>query len=139
MDDGATLRPRVEALEAKVARAESAWRSTVWEGWRRLGWVLAMLLAVAAVGGLGWAAFFRGSAWGTAARANAEREALRWGRARWPTLTEAEVYCGGSWLGNCRVRAPNGQVFVVDCDDDVPAHNDGCYSAHIATSQEYPQ
>ena len=40
MDDGTALRGRVEALEARVERAESAWRSTVWAWWRIVGWVL---------------------------------------------------------------------------------------------------
>lgn len=132
MDEGAMLRPRVEALEAKVGRAESAWRSTLWAGWRWLGWALLITLPLVGVG----AVAFHGSLWGAAATAAAEREALRWGRTYWPGLTASSVYCSEAGATpterSCLVRFPDRTSWRLCCDDDAPATNDGCGPAEFA-------
>jgi hypothetical protein len=124
MDDGTALRGRVEALEAKVERAESAWRSTVWAGWRTVGWVL---LAAAPVALVLWIAF-RGSLWGDDARRAAESAATRWGRTYWPSLRTEAVYCQPHDTEDkfCTVRFPDNTTWRIVCDDDAPFANDGC-------------
>lgn len=127
-DDETSLRARMAKVEGRLDAAESAWRTTVWAGWRRLGWALLIAFAAAALlGPLGWFCL-RGTTWGTEARLNAEREALRWGRFYWPTLTAAWVYCPATLAGEsvCVVRFPDSTTWTISCDDDSPAHNDGC-------------
>lgn len=136
-DDETSLRARMAKVEGRLDAAESAWRTTVWAGWRRLGWALLIALGVAVVlVPLGWFCL-RGTTWGTEARLNSEREALRWARSRWPDLPAGRVYCAGR-LAACVVTDPTSVRWLVTCDDDAPKYNDGCSSAHPASASESP-
>lgn len=132
---------RVAKLETDVKSIKSGFREGVWSGWRGLGHVLCTLAIIAAVLGGGYFAgtrtVFRGSVWGVAARRNAEREALRWGKVMWPNLTPADVYCtpdgrpGTQTDENCYVIGPNHMTWRIVCDDDEPATNDGCNATTV--------
>lgn len=128
------LYERVEKLERDAKT--SGVRELAWEGWKTLGHLLCYALVI---GGIFLAVrytLFHGTAWGINGHRNAEREALRWGKTRWPTLTSANVYCtashqggvGSSWEEDeCRVTVPGTSVvWLVVCDDDYPNANDGC-------------
>lgn len=130
------LYQRVEKLErdAKTSRV----RELAWKGWATLGHLLCYALVLGALFLAVRYTVFHGSAWGINGHRNAEREALRWGKTRWPTLTSANVYCTASHQGTggdawdedeCRVTVPDTSpsvVWLVVCDDDDPNANDGC-------------
>ena len=132
---------RVAKLEKDVETIQKGWRENVWIGWRRLGKVLATLATLAATI---LACHFvlthtilRGSVWGAAARRNSEREALRWGKSQWPTLTPADLYCtpdgmpGPVMEQNCYVTDPSHTTWRIVCDDDEAETNDGCNAFHV--------
>lgn len=134
-DDEGSLRARLAKAEANIAALQSPMRRAAWAGWRWLGWALLVCLGLALASPLAWLCF-RGSRWGATARANSEREALRWAKARWPNVEAGSVYCRGGVGEQCIVRAPDGIRYVVHCDDDAPVSNDGCSSGREATPQE---
>ena len=137
-DDEGSLRARIAKAEADIAALQSPARRALWAGWRWLGWALLIAAACAVVlVPLGWLCF-RGTTTGAPARANAEREALRWAHTRWPALAADRIYCPGRWASPCVVTDPSGVRWLVTCDDDAPKYNDGCNAPRPASAQESP-
>lgn len=130
----ADIYERVEKLERDAKT--SGVRELAWKGWATLGNLLCYALVLGAIFLAVRYTVFHGSAFGLNGHRNAEREALRWGKTRWPTLTSANVYCTASHQGSggdawdedeCRVTVPGTSVvWLVVCDDDDPNANDGC-------------
>lgn len=139
---------RVAKLEKDVASIQSGFREGVWTGWRRMGWLVSTLAIIAATLFVGHfvatRTVFRGSVWGVAARRNSEREALRWGKAMWPNLTPAEVYCTPDGIPgpvneeNCYVTDPGHTIWKIVCDDDEPVTNDGCNASGVSRVNVLP-
>lgn len=136
------LYERVEKLERDAKT--SGVRELAWEGWKTLGHLLCYALVI---GGIILAVrytLFHGTAWGINGHRNAEREALRWGKTRWPTLTSANVYCTPDGIPgpmdeeNCFVTDPNHTIWKIVCDDDDPATNDGCNASQVARVNVLP-
>lgn len=139
---------RVAKLEADVESIQSGFREGVWTGWKHLGWLVSSLAIIAAILFVGHfvvtRTVFRGSVLGAAARRNSEREALRWGKAMWPNLTPAEVYCTPDGIPgpvneeNCYVTDPGHTIWRIVCDDDDPVTNDGCDATRVARADVLP-
>lgn len=132
LDNSLDLTGRVNKLEESVREFTNTWKANLWEGWRYLGYVLSILtLLVACVFGLG-----KSCAFGANARANAEREAVRYTSTNYPMQTQFHAYCheaSGAPSGEvaCDVtsRTAEGQLVSIAlvCDDDPASSNDGCH------------
>lgn len=132
LDNSLDLTGRVNKLEESVKDFTNEWKANLWEGWRYLGYVLSTLaVLVACAFSLG-----RSCAFGANARANAEREAVRYTSTNYPMQTQFHAYCheaSGAPTGEvaCDVtsRTTEGQLvsLALVCDDDPASSNDGCH------------